>query len=302
MYKSSLATIAIAGVVHLLVATGHWKIFHYTSIATIALAGVVHLLIAPEHFPHHLAHGTFFILIGIAQLVWAVSFWRYASPRLYWTGLAVSGGPIIWVLAQLVLLPFAPAAEVLDPSVVVSKSSELIGFVALVALIGRGQLEAYTKWSVARLIGAALVIALVFATWVWGGGHLAEVTFPGLGHAERHDLNNKQAHDVADRPTPTPTPGPTPDLQLMIAAAVEAALAARSTPPPTPGPNPDLQNTITAAVEAALADRSAPPSTPDPTPDLQDRSNAANEQSHDDGTGHIPIDDMEPIQMSPSAR
>ena len=169
----------------------------YTSIAALALAGVTHLLIVPEHFSHDLAHGTFFILIGIAQLVWAVSFGRYASPRLYWTGWAVSGGPIIvWVLAQLVLLPFAPAAEVLDPSVVVSKSSELIGFVALVALIGRGQLVAYTKWSVARSISGALVISLVFATGVWGSGHLAEVIFPELvrGQNQAPGLVNEAIH------------------------------------------------------------------------------------------------------------
>ncbi len=122
--------------------TGHRQMFRYISIATIALAGAVHLLIVPEQFSLAFAHGTFFALIGILQLVWAITFWRYASPRLYWTGLAVSGGPIIvWVLAQLVLLPFVPTAGVVDPLVVVGESGQLIGFVAFGLAFHTGSLR-----------------------------------------------------------------------------------------------------------------------------------------------------------------
>ena len=169
----------------------------YTSIAALALAGVTHLLIVPEHFSHDLAHGTFFILIGIAQLVWAVAFWRSTSPILCWAGLAASGGTIaVWVLTQLILVSVASAAELVGPSVVVSKSSELIGFFALVVLAGGGQLAVHTKWSVARSIGGALILSLVFAIGVWGSGHLAEVIFPELvrGQNQAPGLVNEAIH------------------------------------------------------------------------------------------------------------
>ncbi len=69
---------------------GHILI-RYLAIATIALSGVVHLLIVPDQFTHAFAHGSFFIFIGVAQLLWAVGFWRYPSCISYWAVLALSG-------------------------------------------------------------------------------------------------------------------------------------------------------------------------------------------------------------------
>ena len=105
----------------------------------------MHVIIAPGHFSHAFPHSVFFILIGTAQLLWALVFWWDMSPMLYWAGLAASGGTLsIWILTQLVSVPFALAADAMGPLAVVIISSELVGFVALVGLMGRGQLTPYT--------------------------------------------------------------------------------------------------------------------------------------------------------------
>ncbi|MCQ3980642.1 MAG: hypothetical protein DPW09_45120, partial [Anaerolineae bacterium] len=52
-------------------------------VITIALAGLVHLLIAPAHYAHAPAHGLFFAAAGIVQCIWAVAFWRRPSLALY---------------------------------------------------------------------------------------------------------------------------------------------------------------------------------------------------------------------------
>ena len=180
-------------------------------ITAIALAGVGHLIIALGHSSHAFPHVVFFFLIGTAQLLWALTFWRYFFPKLYWAGLAVSGGTFhIWILTQLVSVPFALTADVIYPWPVAIISSELVGFVTLMGLMGRAQLAAYTGRSVARLIGGGLVIALVFGTVVWGGSHLTEVIFPGQGTSDGHQVGHEQAHQVVTRPPATPMPAPNP--------------------------------------------------------------------------------------------
>ena len=67
----------------------------YISIAAIAVAGLVHLIIAPGQVSHAPAHGGFFAVAGVAQITWAVAFWRYRSSQLGWIGMALSGGLIV---------------------------------------------------------------------------------------------------------------------------------------------------------------------------------------------------------------
>ena len=240
------------------------------SIAAIALAGVMHLIIGPGQFSHAFPHGVFFILIGTAQLLWALAFWRYISPILYWAGFAVSGGTIsVLILTQLVSVPFALTAHVFDPLPVVVISSELVGFVTLMGLTGRGQLAAYTGRSVARMSVGAGVIAVVFGAGVWGGGQLAEVMFQGLGTSDDHHLGHEQAQGVVNRPSATPTLGPTQDLEAMIVAAVEAALKAPPTFATAPGKDSDIQGMIAAAVDAALTAPPTSASAPDEDSDIQ---------------------------------
>lgn len=44
-----------------------------------ALAGAIHLWIIPEHWRHSQAHALFFLLVGVAHMVWGVAVWRQPS-------------------------------------------------------------------------------------------------------------------------------------------------------------------------------------------------------------------------------
>ena len=269
------------------------------SIAAIALAGVMHLIIGPGQFSHAFPHGVFFILIGTAQLLWALAFWRYISPILYWAGFAVSGGTIsVLILTQLVSVPFALTAHVFDPLPVVVISSELVGFVTLMGLTGRGQLAAYTGRSVARMSVGAGVIAVVFGAGVWGGGQLAEVMFQGLGTSDDHHLGHEQAQGVVNRPSATPTLGPTQDLEAMIVAAVEAALKAPPTFATAPGKDSDIQGMIAAAVDAALTAPPTSASAPGEDSDIQDTLGAPSGSAQDSAPYVNPIDNVEPAVIA----
>ena len=81
----------------------------------------------------------------------------------------------VLILTQLVSVPFALTAHVIDPLTVWVIAGELVGFVTLMGLMWRAQLAADTGQSVARLSGGALVIASAFGVVVWASGHLAEV-------------------------------------------------------------------------------------------------------------------------------
>ena len=162
--------------------------FRLISISTIAIAGVVHLIITPAHFSHAPAHGILFGFMGIGQLAWAVAFWRFEPSKiLYWVGLTLSGGIVIlWSLTQLVSVPFASEAEPIDWVVLLSKANEMIGFIALINLARKGQINAFTKQSGPKLMGVALLVALIAGIGFWGLGHLSEMIFPEIGHVGEH--------------------------------------------------------------------------------------------------------------------
>ena len=174
----------------------------YISLSTITIAGVVHLIITPAHFSHAPAHGILFGLIGIGQIAWAVAFLQFAfSVRLYWAGLTLSGGVVVlWSLTQIVSVPFALEAEPIDWAALLSKVSELIGFIALLALAGKGQIIGFTKCSGARFVGKALLVVLISGTGLWGLGHLAEMILPGLGHVGDHRQGHSENHGYDNQP------------------------------------------------------------------------------------------------------
>ena len=165
----------------------------YTSIASIAVAGLVHLIIAQGQLSHAPAHGAFFALAGVAQITWAAVFWRYRSSQLGWVGMALSGGLIVlWVSTRVVPVPFEPNPHAVNWALNATKISELIGFVALFAYTQQARLPDLSRGSTPRLLAGALSFALVFGAFFWGSGHVADVLFPYLGHDDAHqsDLVN----------------------------------------------------------------------------------------------------------------
>jgi hypothetical protein len=158
----------------------------YIPIIMIALAGLVHLLIAPAHYAHAPAHGLFFAVAGLVQCGWAVAFWRWPSLALYRVGLAISGGLIVlWLLTLALPAPFGGHAEAIDASALVCKASELSGLISLVALALMGP-TAFGPRSATRRVGEALALSLIVGLIIFGAGKAAEPLFPGLEHEAQH--------------------------------------------------------------------------------------------------------------------
>lgn len=181
----------------------------YIPIATLALAGVIHLVIAPEHYAHAPAHGVFFALAGIAEILWALAFWRRPTPRRYHLGLALAGGLIVlWAITRVLPAPFGHGPEPVNASGLVCKASELIGVVALVMLAAQGQLMGTIRQPPLRSAGEALALALVVGLVSYGASYAATPLLPTLGPQEElgHEehIQGESAHEHK-----APAAGPT---------------------------------------------------------------------------------------------
>ena len=171
----------------------------FISIAAIAIAGLVHMGIAPGLLSHAPAHGIFFGLAGVAQVAWALTFWRVRSSELTWTGMALSGGLIVlWVSTRVMPAPFEPTPHMIDWSLVVTKVAEFIGFIALVGY-GMRTPVLRLRWAAAPTVAAvALGIAIVVGGGFWGIGHVGDVVFPYLGHDDTHQSDHIPGDEVAN--------------------------------------------------------------------------------------------------------
>jgi hypothetical protein len=168
------------------------------AIIAVAIAGMIHLLISPSHLAHAPAHGIFFALSGLAQVVWAMVYWRYPSKMTFYAGFALTGGMIVlWLLSQILGAPFAQAPEPLDAGAMSSKLAELIALAALVAL-SRAHKKAALAWR-QLVIAEALGIALVFGLFSYGVGQATEPLFPSLMHVggDAHDNSDDHHGDEA---------------------------------------------------------------------------------------------------------
>ncbi|MEX2143834.1 MAG: hypothetical protein WD740_04510 [Anaerolineales bacterium] len=158
--------------------------------ASIALgaAGLIHLFLAPQHYAHAPAHGIFFAVAGLAQIVWAVAFIRKPSMRLYYAGLALAGGLVVlWGLTRVFPAPFHDQAEVVDLGGIVCKLSELAGLGALLALAAQGGILGLGRQTMARLAAIGLLLAAAGGLLSYGIGRAAEPLFPSLFGAEHVD-------------------------------------------------------------------------------------------------------------------
>lgn len=169
-------------------------------VITIAVAGVVHLWIAPLHYTHAPAHGLFFALAGLAQVIWAVAFWRRPSLLFYRIGLGLSGGLIVlWLLTQALGAPFGHGSEPVDASAVVSKACEFICLISLVTLTWAGPI-AIKMPPISRRVGEALALSLVVGFGFFGIGHVVEPWFlqwreQSAPNGAREHAGNEHSHD-----------------------------------------------------------------------------------------------------------
>jgi len=145
------------------------------AVITIACAGIVHLMIAPNHFEHAFAHGLFFGVVGVVQIIWAMFFWRWQLKPLFYLGVFLSGGIVfLWGLTELLGLPFSDHAHPIEWPLIVTKLAETCGFCLILWLSEK-------KAAVKYLGGAVLV-----ACCLWGGGLVLEQILP-QSSAHQHD-------------------------------------------------------------------------------------------------------------------
>ncbi len=182
------------------------QIIRSICVITIALAGLVHLLIAPLHYAHAPAHGIFFAVAGLVQCAWAVAFWRKPGPILYRLGLTLSGGLVVlWLLTLVLGAPFGGhELSNVDANAIVCKISELAGLVSLLALaVQGGQLAAIGKLSMPRLASEALIVSMLAGVVFFGLGKFAEPLFPqwqhGVEHAAEHGEHEHAAEHNQDQ-------------------------------------------------------------------------------------------------------
>lgn len=222
------------------------------------IGAVIHLWIMPEHLQHAPAHGIFFGVLGIAQLIW-VGWWLWQpgvqKARL---GLVLSGGVIVlWVLTQTVAIPFADSPESFDWATIVSKIGEAIALVALVhCLINRrliyhpliqsdysnAQPEMIQPAMSRRGLTEGIVISLLSGALMLGGGMVAAPIFPALAHqgGEGHDHN-----DGTHSHGPNQTEAQATPSAAELAASTYAWELPRGFPLPTvPEENPITQEKI----------------------------------------------------------
>jgi hypothetical protein len=157
----------------------------------IGAAGLVHLVLAPQHYAHAPAHGIFFAMAGLAQIVWAVAFLRQPTAQMYYAGLALAGSLIVlWGFTRVFPAPFHDTPEAVDISGIICKISELVGLGALLVLAAQGGVLGLAKQTTARLAAIALLLAAAGGLLSYGIGRAAEPIFPSLFGAEHNDADH----------------------------------------------------------------------------------------------------------------
>ena len=163
--------------------------FRKIAIAAALTTGLTHLAVAVGYYLHTPAQGIWLAVVGLCQVAWAVGYWHRPA-RLLLVGQSLLGGPfVLWGLTVIVSAPFGAHVWPLDAAVGLTKSAELIGWLAL--LWGEFQRSrpqpGKSHWAT---LGLALAITLNVGVLGWIGGTAVEPLFPRLGHAYgRHPLD-----------------------------------------------------------------------------------------------------------------
>lgn len=110
------------------------KTWLYAAAGLSTLAGLLHLLVMPEHFEEWLGYGLFFLVVALAQLVYAVLLLRWPASRALLVAGIVGNTTIVgfWAFTRTVGVPLGPAAGEVEAIGAIDTLSKLIEL----ALIG----------------------------------------------------------------------------------------------------------------------------------------------------------------------
>jgi len=163
-----------------------------------ALAGAIHLWIIPEHWAHAPAHGLFFLVAGIAQIIWGIALWRRPSTRLYYIGVLMAGWLIVlYGITRWLPAPFGHGPEGIDTIGLVCKLCEVLGMVTLGILIFQGLLLNSGRFVAWRAISLIILVSFIAAFATYGVARAAEPIFPSLSapvEEQHHDESAPEEH------------------------------------------------------------------------------------------------------------
>lgn len=179
----------------------------------VALAGLIHLLLAPQHWAHAPAHGAFFVVAGVAEIVWGIVVWRRPSPTLYRIGLVGSGSLVaLWGITRVLPAPFGHGPEPVEMMALVCKASEGLSMVVLAVLILGGTVSGTRRSAAWRTIALLVVAAFAAGFLTYGVARAAEPVLPWLGATAEHhheeenapDRGHEDEHEHGHEATPVP--------------------------------------------------------------------------------------------------
>lgn len=194
-----------------------------------AMAGVIHLWIIPEHWRHSQAHALFFLLVGVAQIVWGVAVWRQPSMRLYYIGAGMAGWLIVFYgITRWLPAPFGHGPEEINMIGIVTKVFEGLGMIALVILIFQDLNFRAGRLVARKAIALILLISFVAGFVTYRVALAAEPIFPGLLTPEEehhHDETHSSFTSLIDQNgnlrltflPHTPPDDIASDLQILLA-------------------------------------------------------------------------------------
>jgi hypothetical protein len=148
-------------------------------------AGLIHLAVVQEHFGEWWLYGTFFLAVGIAQIVWAVvALARDTPPWRVLTAWCNAAVVVLWAVTRTTGLPFGPEPgkpEAVGRADVLCSVLELVVFATLMVVpwlaahdarsAGRRRVGTFVALMFAgALVSAAITTPALAATPAGGGG------------------------------------------------------------------------------------------------------------------------------------
>jgi hypothetical protein len=163
------------------------KLIIWSAVLTI-IAGIIHLVLVPGHVEHAPAHGLFFLLVGLAQIVWGIMVWRQPTLKLYYIGAVTAGWLIVlYGVTRWLPAPFSHGPEGIETIDIVCKLCEGAGMLSLLILIFQGVVFHAGRFRAWKTISLILLISFLAAFATYGVARAAEPMLPWLaGPVEEH--------------------------------------------------------------------------------------------------------------------
>jgi hypothetical protein len=123
-------------------------------------AGTIHLVAAVGHFSEYWLFGTFFLVLGVVQLAWSATVYRWPSRPVLRIGIWLSLSVVtIWIASRTTGLPLGPqrwSPEPIGPQDVAATLDELV-----VAALASSLLRHRLSWMPSARCGSAILLLLI---------------------------------------------------------------------------------------------------------------------------------------------